>query len=78
MKTVTIVACALLVSACATTNGPRIMSASENGITYRVKSDQVTVAEDAAKEYCRTRGGYAVLDRVTPVGKYANVSFFCR
>ena len=54
------------------------MSANESGITYRVKSDQVTVAEDAAKEYCRTRGGYAMLDRVSPVGKYANVSFFCR
>lgn len=78
MKILPIVACALLATACATTSGPRIISANEAGITYRVKSDRVTVAEDAAKEYCRMRGRVAVLDRVSPVGKDANVSFFCR
>lgn len=69
-------ACAAL-AACASST-PRILSASEVGITYRVSSNNVAKAETAAAEYCKTRGRTAVLDRVTPVGKNSNASFFCR
>lgn len=67
-------------SACASMGGssPRILSANEAGITYQVKSTKVASTESAAQEYCNSRNRNATLDRVTPVGKDSNVSYFCR
>lgn len=68
-------------SACASFGGgggPRILSANEAGITYQVRSTKVSTTESAARAYCEARGRTSALDRVTPVGNDANVSYFCR
>ncbi len=67
----------LTLTACATT-GPSILSANDAGITIKVRADQVDKAEAEAETYCESKGRTAVLDRVTPAGKDANVSFYCR
>lgn len=67
----------LSLSACMTTN-PSILSANEAGITIQVKADKVSDAETEAQAYCNTKGRTAVLDRVTPNGNDANVSYYCR
>lgn len=68
--------CAALAACSGST--PRVLSASEVGVTYRVNANNVPRAEQAASEYCASRGRVAVLDRVTPVNNNANASFFCR
>lgn len=68
-------------SACASLGGGndvRILSANEAGVTYQVKSTKVSTTESVARAYCESRGRTAMLDRVTPVGQDANVSYFCR
>jgi Pyruvate/2-oxoacid:ferredoxin oxidoreductase gamma subunit len=68
---------ALGMAGCVTT-APSIVSASEAGITIRVKANNVPAAEAEAKAYCEGKGRTAVLDRVTPDGNEATVSFYCR
>ena len=68
---------ALGLSACVATT-PAIVSANEAGITIRVKANNVDAAEAEARAYCEGKGRTAVLDRVTPDGNDATVSFYCR
>ena len=44
----------------------------------REAADARANAEKEAQAYCSTKGRTAVLDRVTPNGKDANVSYYCR
>ena len=68
---------AMALAGCASSSGPRIVSANQAGVTYRVAADNVDSAKAAAEEYCQKRGLRAVLDRVTPDGKNAVASFYC-
>lgn len=65
-------------SACMTNSTPSILSANDAGITLQVRADSVDNAQSEAQAYCATKGRTAVLDRVTPNGKDANVSYYCR
>lgn len=67
----------LLVSGCATAN-PRIIAASDQGITYRVKADNQEAARKAAEEYCGKRNRDAQLRSVTAAaGDRSIISFAC-
>jgi putative hemolysin len=70
-------AAVVVLSACVTTT-PSILSANDAGITLQVRANNVANAEKEAQAYCATKGRTAVLDRVTPNGKDANVSYYCR
>lgn len=80
MKIPALIPVVLALSACQTFSPAplSILSANEDGISYRVKSDHIPRAEAAAAEYCRSRGRTSYLDRVSPVDDYANASFVCR
>jgi len=77
MKLFHVIPLVLALGACQTQSSLSILSASESGISYRVKSNHVPQAELAADEYCRSRGRSSQLDRVSPVDNYANASFIC-
>ena len=72
-----VIVTSISLSACMTTT-PSILSANDAGITLQVRADSVANAEKEAQAYCNTKGRTAVLDRVTPNGNDANVSYYCR
>jgi len=57
---------------------PRIISADNQGVTYRVKADSQAAARSAAAEYCKTRGREAQLNNVTAASNNRSIlSFVC-
>ena len=67
----------ITLAGCTSAGMPSVVSASQTGITYRIKPNQVIGAKDAAERYCVTRNARARLDRITPAGKRAIASFYC-
>ncbi|MEQ5787340.1 hypothetical protein J3454_05485 [Erythrobacter sp. NFXS35] len=65
----------LLASGCMTAN-PRIISADDRGITYRVKSDNQSAARDNADDYCQKWNRNAELRSVTGAGNDRSILTF--
>jgi hypothetical protein len=74
------VAIVFLASGCATfSSAPTVSQASSDGVTYRVKGNQLGKATDLARAHCATYGRTAVQDRVsTGPGGNRTASFNCR
>ena len=68
---------AAALAGCTLAGMPPVVSASQTGINYRVKPNQVAGAKDAAQRYCVTRNATARLEHITPAGKRAIASFYC-
>lgn len=67
----------ILASGCTTAN-PRIVSANDLGVTYRVKTDNQDAAREAAADHCRKWNRDAQLRSVTAAeGDRSIVRFAC-